>query len=145
MAKYEIVYIIHPDLEGTTEKITEKIKILVKTNKGEVKSEENWGKRKLAYPIMKNSYGIYQFLTIEMPSEKVREVERALRLSEEIIRFLVVVPEVEMAKAKAQKKKTAIVEEKKVKPEPKKTAKEEKERLEEIDKKLQAIIGDESK
>lgn len=160
MKKYEIVYIIHPDLEGSTSKITEKVKSILEKSGGKVLNEESWGKKKLAYEIGKNSVGIYEFLLVEMESASVKEVERTLRLSEEIIRSMVVAAEEEvegkprdMAKATkkygAKPKETAVKEEKetaqKEVKEPKKTKaekeKEEKERQKELDEKLQAIIG----
>ncbi len=154
MKKYEIVYIIHPDLEGSTAKITEKVKKDVEGLKGKVISSESWGKKKLAYEIKHNAYGIYEFLVIEMDPAKIKEVERSLRLSEEIIRQMVVlVEEKEKSGIEAPRRKPAVrkapVEEKKEAekaPEKKKTKaeeeKEEKERQKELDEKLKEIIGD---
>lgn len=165
MKKYEITYIIHPDLEGSTAKITEKVKSTVEKSGGKVLNEESWGKKKFAYEIQKNSFGIYEFLLVEIEPSRVKETERALRLSEEVIRYLVVLAE-ERAGAKTSKEKTAGKDEKaktvKKKPEeakakkiegikeakkPKKTKaekeKEEKERQKALDEKLQEIIGDE--
>lgn len=93
MKKYELVYIIHPDLEGSTAKITEKVKKTITDSKGVIITEENWGKKKLAYEIKKNSFGIYEFLLVEMDPLKIKELERTLRLSEEIIRSMVVLAE----------------------------------------------------
>jgi len=155
MKKYEVVYIIHPDLEGSTGKITEKVKTSIKSFKGEVLSEEVWGKKKLAYPIAKNLFGIYSFVRIELEPAKMKELERTLKLSEEIIRYLVVqveeskkVEPVRKREAAKPKKETAKEAEAKEAEEPKKTKKEtekeEKERQKELDEKLQAIIGPDS-
>lgn len=163
MKKYEIVYIIHPDLEGSTAKITEKIKGVLEKNSAVVLNEESWGKKKLAYEIGKNSYGIYEFMLVEMDAVSVKEVERTLRLSEEIIRSMVVQAEEEVEIKRDLEKKAKRIEEaktKEVKKEkttektgvtaesvetPKKTKKEkekeEKERQKELDEKLQEIIG----
>ncbi|MEK7447566.1 MAG: 30S ribosomal protein S6 [Patescibacteria group bacterium] len=160
MKKYEIVYIIHPDLEGSTSKITEKVKSILKKSDGKILKEESWGKKKLAYEIGKNFVGIYEFLLVEMESASVKEVERTLRLSEEIIRSMVVQAEEEVEgkprdmskatkKSGVKPKETTVKEEKetvkKEVKEPKKTKvekeKDEKERQKELDEKLQAIIG----
>jgi small subunit ribosomal protein S6 len=152
MKKYEIVYIIHPDLEGSTAKITEKVKSVVEKSGGKVLNEDSWGKKKLAYEIDKNTFGIYTFLLVEMDSEKVKELGRTLRLSEEIIRSMVVLAEEEIEtktserktvkKAKTEKKekeeiKTEKTEETKVTKKPKKTKaekqKEQKQRQKELD------------
>lgn len=152
MKDYEIVYIIHPDLEGSIEKITERIKKVIEDHQGEVVKEENWGKKKLAYPIKKNSVGIYQFLTARMESKKIKDVERILKLSEEIIRFIVVAREEEKESPKRQKPRT-LPEKKPIRKsesieKPLKKTEESKEesaeRLIELDKKLKEIIGDET-
>ncbi|RJO61570.1 30S ribosomal protein S6 [candidate division WS5 bacterium] len=158
MKKYEIVYIIHPDLEGSTAKITEKAKSMVEKSGGQVLNEENWGKKKLAYEIKKNTFGIYVFMLVEMEADSMREIERTLRLSEEIIRSMIVLAEEEIP-AKVSEKKTKAVkkEEKELKVEKPQKAKqekkpaktkaekeiEEKERQKVLDEKLQAIIGPE--
>jgi len=90
MKKYEITYIIHPDLEGSIDKITEKVKSVIVKSKGAIIVEEDWGKKKLAYEINKSKFGIYEFLNIEIDPAKIKEVERTLRLSEEIIRSMIV-------------------------------------------------------
>lgn len=161
MKKYEIVYIIHPDLEGSTAKITEKIKSVVEKSGGKVLNEDSWGKKRLAYEIDKNTFGIYAFLLVEIGPDKIRELERTLRLSEEIIRFMTVLAEEEIEakttekktakkvktekKAKEETTKTKKAEEVKKEKEPKKTEaetkKEQKARQKELDEKLQAIIG----
>ncbi len=150
MKKYEITYIIHPDLEGSTEKITEKIKAAIEKSGGKVLNEESWGKKRLAYPISKNIFGIYTFLVAEIDPGKTKELERTLRLSEEIIRSLVVkAGEKESVTRKVQEKKTKIVKESKeaetklaAKKDKKPKEKEEKERQKELDEKLKEIIGE---
>lgn len=159
MKKYEIVYIIHPDLEGSTAKITEKVKASLEKAGGKVLNEESWGKKKLAYAIGKNAFGIYEFLLVEMEPASVKEIERTLRLSEEVIRSLVShaeekveskrEPKNAVKKTETKPKEEAVKEEKEtVKKEVKETKKtkaekekEQKERQKELDEKLQAIIG----
>ncbi len=153
MKKYEIVYIIHPDLEGSTAKITEKVKKDVEGRKGKILSEESWGKKKLAYEIKHNTYGIYEYMVVEIDPAAINEVERLLRISEEIMRqMIVLVEEGREVKAETTKKKTTMkkespakkdeapkISQKKTKTE---TAKEEKERQKELDEKLKEIIGE---
>ena len=149
MKKYEIVYIIHPDLEGSTAKITEKVKKAIEDQKGKVFQEESWGKKKLAYEVKHNTFGIYEFVAAEIEPSKIKEVERSLRLSEEIIRSMIVLVEEKIepeAPKKRVNKPTKIEKKEKAKEEkPKKTKvetkKEEKERQKELDEKLKEIIG----
>jgi small subunit ribosomal protein S6 len=90
LKNYELLYILHPDLEGSSDKVSEKVSNFIKKADGEVTNQEDWGKRKLAYKIAKNDFGVYVLVNFTLPSEKLPEIERDLRLSEEIIRFLVV-------------------------------------------------------
>ena len=57
---------------------------------GRVVSTERWGQRKLAYPINNHFLGYYMLHNVEMPPSGVTEVERVMRLNENVIRFLVV-------------------------------------------------------
>jgi len=152
LKNYEIVYIIHPDLEGSIEKITDRIKKTVEDHNGKILREDNWGKKKLAYLIKKNSVGIYQFLLVSIDSKMIKDIERVLRLSEEIIRYIIVAQEEEVkavkevrekVKSKSAKPTIETKVKKTIKPKSKikETKEESEERLIELDKKLKEIIG----
>jgi small subunit ribosomal protein S6 len=88
---YELIYIIQPKLDedginGVNERVTQAIA----GQKGQVVSTEKWGQRKLAYPIKNHFFGNYVLHNVEMPPNGVLEVERVMRLHEDIIRFLVI-------------------------------------------------------
>jgi small subunit ribosomal protein S6 len=71
-------------------------------------SEDNWGKRKLAYDIKGNEHAVYVFYTVELPSEAVRKVESTLNITDEVIRFLITKPDLKaIAKAEAEKEAKA--------------------------------------
>lgn len=154
--RYELIYIIHPDLEGNTEKITGKIKKAVSNLPAKIEKNESWGKKKLAYPIKKNTFGVYHFISFET-EEKMESLEKTINLSEEIIRFMIVASEKEIKKVKtkpkesteakkAETKKTEKpkTEEKTEKPK-KSTKKETAKRKKEIDERLNKIIGSDKK
>jgi len=113
---YELLYIVHPDLEGSIEKITDKVAGFIKKAGGTITSQEDLGKRKLAYQIAKNDFGIYSLVYFDIESTKLSDVERDLRLSEEIMRsMIVVVPVVSpvtLAKRKPRIKKEDVVDKK---------------------------------
>jgi small subunit ribosomal protein S6 len=91
---YELLYLLHPDLEGTTDKVMEKVAGFITKVGGEVLSQEDWGKRKLAYKVAKNDFGVYILVTFKAETIKVVDIERNLRLSEEIMRSMIVtIPE----------------------------------------------------
>jgi small subunit ribosomal protein S6 len=96
---YEVVYIFHPSLEEG--KVTEKLErfhgLLTGANGGEISATDHWGKRQLAYPIDDQSSGYYVVEHFAAPSTALPEFERALKLDEELLRYLVVVNEGDLA------------------------------------------------
>jgi small subunit ribosomal protein S6 len=98
---YEIAVLYHPDLEIDLEKATTKIEKILTEGGGKITNTDNWGKRKLAYPIAKNDFALYVFYTVDMPAESVQKVEQTFNITDEIIRFLITKPDLK-AKAKAE-------------------------------------------
>lgn len=108
MAQYEIAVLYHPDLEVDLTKAEERVKKIFTSNDGKVTNTDNWGKRKLAYPINKEEYAVYVFYTVEMPGENVQKVESTLNITDEVIRYLITKPDLKaIAKAEAAKKDKA--------------------------------------
>jgi small subunit ribosomal protein S6 len=91
MRDYELAFIIQPNIdeEGVTG-IVEKVSQFVQANDGSVTSVDVWGRKTLAYPINNQKEGIYVLLKANMLSASLGELERNLKLSEEIIRYLLV-------------------------------------------------------
>ncbi|KPL18510.1 MAG: hypothetical protein AMJ93_13745 [Anaerolineae bacterium SM23_84] len=90
MSGYELVFIVQPELEqesldALVQKITETISDL----EGQVEQVDPWGKRRLAYPIQNYSEAFYYLMQIELPRTSVRNLERNLKLTENVIRHLV--------------------------------------------------------
>lgn len=91
MNSYELIYIIQPKLdEDGVNGVNERVTQAIAGQEGQVVSTEKWGQRKLAYPIQNHFMGNYVLHNVEMPPGGVTEVERVMRLHEDIIRFLVV-------------------------------------------------------
>lgn len=108
MAQYEIAVLYHPDLEVDLTKAEERVTKIITDNGGEVTATDNWGKRKLAYPIAKNEHAVYVFYTVEMPGEGVKKVESTLNITDEVIRYLITRPDLKaIAKAEAAKAEKA--------------------------------------
>lgn len=108
MNQYEIAVLYHPDLEIDLEKASSRVVKIFTDNGGKVVSEDNWGKRKLAYNIKGNEHAIYVFYTVELPGEAVRKVESTLNITDEVIRFLITRPDLKaIAKAEAAKSEKA--------------------------------------
>lgn len=104
MNQYEIAVLYHPDLEIDLEKATSKVEKIIADNGGKITNTDNWGKRKLAYPINKNESAIYAFYTADLPGENVQKLESTLNITDEVIRFLITRPDLKaIAKAEAIK------------------------------------------
>jgi small subunit ribosomal protein S6 len=105
---YEVAVLYHPDLEIDLEKATSKVEKILADNKAKVTKTDNWGKRKLAYPIRKQDFAVYVFYTVDIPSENVQKVEQTFNITDEIIRFLITkVDHKAIAKAEALREEKA--------------------------------------
>jgi len=108
MHQYEIAVLYHPDLEIDLDKATAKVEKIFKDNGGKLVNTDNWGKRKLAYPIKKQDHAVYVFYIAELSAENVRKVEGTLNITDEVIRFLITRPDLKaQAKAEAAKAEKA--------------------------------------
>jgi len=106
--QYEIAVLYHPDLEVDLSKAEARVKKIVTDNGGKVLSDDNWGKRKLAYNIKGNEHAVYVFYAVELPGESVLKVESTLNITDEVIRFLITRPDLKAAaKAEALKAEKA--------------------------------------
>ena len=90
MNKYETIFIVKPSVEETgVKELTEKFSNII-NNDGKVESAEVLGKKKLAYEIKKNSEGIYVLINFEAEPSLIKELERVYRITDEVIKFIVV-------------------------------------------------------
>ena len=90
MRNYEVAVVLHPDLEIDLAATLEKIEAVFTKNGAKINKKDNWGKRKLAYPIKKQDWGIYVFYEISIDPSKVSKINQVLRITEEVMRYLVV-------------------------------------------------------
>lgn len=84
------------------EKAENRVKKIIADNGGKISHTDNWGKRKLAYPISKQDFAVYVFYTAELPAENVAKIEQTFNITDEIIRFLITRPDLKAAE-KAEK------------------------------------------
>ena len=87
--QYETVFILTPVLsESQMKEAVQKFKDLILENGGEMINEENWGLRKLAYPIQKKTTGFYSLFEFKAEPSFIDKLETSYRRDERIIRFL---------------------------------------------------------
>ena len=90
MNQYEAMYVIDTQLEETQRQdLIARFNALVATNGGTVDRVDEWGKRRLAYPINFKTDGYYVLMYVTAPPELPREFERNLQISESVLRYLV--------------------------------------------------------
>ncbi len=88
---YETVFITRVDLtDDALKALKDKVMGIISAYKGEVIYQEDWGKRKLAYPINKETRGHYTYIVYTADGDVVAEIERNLRLHDHVVRFLTV-------------------------------------------------------
>ena len=88
---YEIMFIVRPDVEeADLDKLIEGFSANIASGGGEVKSVEKMGRRRLAYTVRKFNDGFYVLLTVGSPGSLIGEIERRLRVSEPVIKFITV-------------------------------------------------------
>ena len=86
--EYETIYILRSDVDNAgAEKVVNRAKDVIARLEGTLTKLDNWGKRKLAYPIQKNSRGVFVYLKYVGYGDLVAELERNLRLLDEVVRF----------------------------------------------------------
>jgi small subunit ribosomal protein S6 len=91
MPLYECVFIARQDVSATqVEGLVEQFSNIIDQGGGRIAKSEMWGLRNLAYRIKKNRKGHYALLNIDAPAEAVHEMERNMRLNEDVLRYLTV-------------------------------------------------------
>jgi small subunit ribosomal protein S6 len=99
MPRYEMVFIVQPDLEEDAQTaLVDKISQTISDLDGQVAQVEPRGRRRLAYAIQRHAYGFYYLVHMDLPREAVRSLERSLKLIEDVIRHLIVRLDEEVAK-----------------------------------------------
>ncbi len=100
MRDYEIVYVFDSALDRSIidQKLERFSELATGNDGGEVVAVEHWGKRQLAYPIKKHDNGYYVVVQFRTSPKSLPEFERAIKLDEDVLRYLVVLSEGELPK-----------------------------------------------
>jgi len=100
---YELTYIIRPDIDDeATAAVAARVEQVITSNGGSVLKTDSWGKRRLAYTIGRYNEGTYILLRTELTDRAIREVDRSLKLSEDVIRHLLVRAEEALPEVQAE-------------------------------------------
>ena len=111
---YELVVLLHPDLEIDLDKPLAKVRQIIKDNQGEITKEDNWGKRKLAYSINNEDFAMYVYMEVTLPGETVKKLQSTLNITDEVLRYLLTAVDPKALAAAADAKEKAEAAEAKV-------------------------------
>ena len=91
MKKYEVMYIIRPNIDEESKKaVIERFNNVLTSNGAEITGTKDWGKRRLAYEINDFRDGFYQIVNVQSDAAAVQEFDRLAKISDDIIRHIVV-------------------------------------------------------
>jgi small subunit ribosomal protein S6 len=110
---YELLFIANPGLEeAQVDALIEQIQGWVEKGEGRVQTVEKWGKKRLAYTVKKHREGYYVLMVIAGSGDLLKEVERRIRVTDGVVKFMTVRVDAELKKAERRKAKRAAEEEK---------------------------------
>lgn len=90
MKEYELTVLIHPDLEAAIDAPLAKVRDIITTAGGTITTEDNWGKKKLAYAINKENFAVYVYMDVKLPADAPLKISNAFNITDEVIRYLLV-------------------------------------------------------
>ena len=91
MNSYELLYILNNELaDEAKEAVIEKLNAVVTANGGTVDNVDKWGTRRLAYPINYKNEGYYVLVNFTAPANLPDELERVMRITDAVVRFMIV-------------------------------------------------------
>lgn len=90
MNNYEVMYIVKPVDDEALENLVKKFENLVNNNGGTVDKIDRWGKKRLAYDILKIQEGIYVVMTFSGTAATVAELDRVMRITDELLRHMII-------------------------------------------------------
>jgi small subunit ribosomal protein S6 len=102
--EYELTVLIHPDLEVDIESPLTKLRNLITSTGGTITKEENWGKKKMAYRIKHEDFAVYAYFDLSLPADAPLKISNALNISDEVLRYLLVVTDLKGRQALAEAK-----------------------------------------
>ena len=112
MNKYELTAVISGKLEEDEKNaVLDKVKALVERFNGKITAVDEQGKKKFAYEVQKMKEGYYNFIKFEAEADAPAEIEKRIRIMDNVVRYLIVVDDIEVVEPKAEKaEETAEIE-----------------------------------
>ena len=106
MRTYEALYIVAPDMDDDAiQAVAQGVEDLITSNGGTIARSEHWGRRKLAYEVKKHGEGYYVLLRFDAEPGVVKKLDNMFKLSESVIRFLILSLDARTLKLEAQQQR----------------------------------------
>jgi small subunit ribosomal protein S6 len=102
--EYELTVLVHPDLEMNLQPAVDKLKALIAENGGKIVKEAVEGKKRLAYAILEQDFAVYCYFEVELPAAAPARVSSVLNITDEVMRYLLVLKDERKAKAELKQK-----------------------------------------
>jgi small subunit ribosomal protein S6 len=110
---YEILFIVDPNLgEPEVDALAAQVQGFVEKDGGRVEKVEKWGKKRLAYEVRRHAEGYYVLVVVHGAGSLIKEIERRMKVTDGIVRYLTVRVDEELRKAERRKARRALGEEK---------------------------------
>ena len=90
MNAYEVMYIVKPVEDEACEAVVAKFEKLITANGGNVEKTDRWGKKRLAYEIDDIAEGLYVLVTFSAEPKTVKELDRVMKITDEILRHMII-------------------------------------------------------
>ena len=110
MKEYELIVLVHPDLEVDIEAPMTKLRTLVTSNGGTIVTEENWGKKRLAYRIKSQDFAVYAYFDVMLPADAPLKISNNLNISDDALRYLLVTVDIKGRKALEEAKASEAID-----------------------------------
>jgi len=107
MKEYELTVLIHPDLEADLETPLKKVRDIITAAGGTIVREDNWGKKKLAYPIRREEFAVYIYMDVALPADAPLKISNIFNITDEVLRYLLVTVNEKARKALAAEQERA--------------------------------------
>lgn len=104
MKKYELSVLIHPDLEATLDTALASVRGIVTEAGGKITSEDVQGKKKTAYRLKGQDFAIYVYMDVELPAEAPVRISSTFNITDEVLRYLLVITDEKGRKAQEEAK-----------------------------------------
>lgn len=107
MKEYELTVLIHPDLEADIETPLTKVREIITSAGGTITTEDNWGKKKLAYKINREDFAVYVYMDVSLPADAPLKISNTFNITDEVLRYLLVSVDEKGRKALEEDRKRA--------------------------------------